>query len=108
VLSPSFEELEVILDDPYWYHWCTCNPPEGAGSNATIVDTESIDGARSLRVEPKGDVSWYFSVEYISFPLKVGTDFTTTFWAKAEELRPFASWMKQRIAPLAGAGQPFS
>ncbi len=94
VLNSSFEEDEVILDDPFWYQWCTWNPSQGAGSNATIVKTESIDGKRSLRVEPKGAENWYFIVEYISFPLKVGTPYTVTFWAKAEAPRPLAAWMK--------------
>jgi len=94
VQNPSFEEDEVILNDPWWFQWCTWNTPEGAGSNATIVDTESIDGARSLMVEPIGDVSWYFVVAYISLPLTVGADYTATFWAKAEAERPFSAWMR--------------
>ena len=94
VQNPSFEEDEVILDDPDWAQWCTWNAAEGAGSNATIVDTDAIDGARSLRIEPKGIENWHFIVAYISFPLNIGTDSTTTFWAKAEADRPLAAQMK--------------
>jgi len=94
IQNPSFEADEVILNDPWWFQWCTWNTPEGAGSNATIVDTESIDGARSLMVEPIGDVDWYFVVAYISLPLKVGTNYTASFWAKAEAPRPFSAWMR--------------
>jgi len=94
VLNPSFEEDEVILDDPDWYQWCTWNDPAGAGSNATIVDTEFIDGTRSLRVEPIGTTDWYFIVANISFPLKVGTQYTISFWAKAEAPRPLATTIK--------------
>ncbi|MFZ2148511.1 MAG: carbohydrate binding domain-containing protein, partial [Sedimentisphaerales bacterium] len=93
-LNPSFEEDEVILDDPDWYQWCTWNPEEVTGSNATIVDTESIDGTRSLRVDPIGVENWHFVVANISFPLKVGIDFTATFWAKAEAPRPLGAQMK--------------
>ncbi len=39
--NPSFEEDELILDDPDWSTWTTWNPAEGAGSNAVIVDTEA-------------------------------------------------------------------
>ncbi len=94
VLNPSFEEDEVILDDPDWEKWCTWNPAEGAGSNATIVDTESIDGARSLRIEPKGDANWYFILLQDYIPLEVGTQFTASFWAKAEAPRSLGAQFK--------------
>ena len=42
--NPSFEDDEVILDDPEWLSWATWNPAEGAGSNAQIDDTEAVDG----------------------------------------------------------------
>ncbi|MHC4207532.1 MAG: carbohydrate binding domain-containing protein, partial [Planctomycetota bacterium] len=87
--NPSFEEDEAILDDPDWFQWVTWNPAEGAGSNATVVDTEAADGARSLFVEPVGPANWHFIVLYMPIPTEVGTSYTTTFWAKAEEPRPF-------------------
>jgi len=93
-LNPSFEEDEVILDDSDWEMWCTWNPEDVTGSNVTIVNTEFVDGARSLRVEPIGAENWHFVVANISFPLKLGTDFTATFWAKAEEPRPFGAQFK--------------
>ncbi len=93
-LNPSFEEDEVVLDDPTWTAWCTWNPAEGAGSNAAIVDTEAVDGARSLRVEPIGVENWHFIVANISFPLELGADFTITFWAKAEATRPLTASFK--------------
>ena len=94
VLNPSFEEDDLVLDDPDWYKWCTWNAAEGAGSNATIVDTDAIHGTKSLRVEPIGVENWHFIVANISFPLNAGADYTTTFWAKAEADRPFAASMK--------------
>ncbi|MFB0553217.1 MAG: carbohydrate binding domain-containing protein [Phycisphaerae bacterium] len=93
-LNPSFEEDEVILNDQDWYQWCTWNPEDVTGSNVTIVDTEFIDGTRSLRVDPIGVENWHFVVANISFPLKLGTDFTATFWAKAEEPRPLGAQFK--------------
>ncbi|MFC1637321.1 LamG-like jellyroll fold domain-containing protein [Planctomycetota bacterium] len=94
VLNPSFEEDDVVLDDPDWYKWCTWNDVAGAGSNATIVDTDAIHGTKSLRIEPIGIENWHFIVANISFPLNSGMDYTTTFWAKAEADRPFAASMK--------------
>ncbi len=94
VLNPSFEEDEAILDDPAWEKWCTWNPAEGAGSNATVVDTESIDGTRSLRVEPKGVENWHFIVLNLPIPLEVGKNYTASFWAKAEAARPLGAQMK--------------
>ena len=92
-LNPSFEEDEVILDDPDWYSWATWNPAEGAGSNATIVDTEAVDGARSLLIEPIGPENWHFIVVGMPIPTEVGTSYTTSFWAKAVEARPLgAQW----------------
>ncbi|HUU17307.1 MAG TPA: carbohydrate binding domain-containing protein [Sedimentisphaerales bacterium] len=93
-LNPSFEEDEVILDDPDWEQWCTWNPDEGAGSSVTVVDTEFIDGTRSLRVDPKGPENWHFIVVYISFPADLNKNYTASFWAKAEEPRPLTVQMK--------------
>ena len=94
VLNPSFEEDEVILDDPDWEQWCTWNPDEGAGSSVTVVNTESIDGSRSLRVDPIGPENWHFIVVYISFPADLDKNYTASFWAKAEEPRPLTVQMK--------------
>jgi hypothetical protein len=92
-LNPSFEEDEVILDDPDWYSWCTWNPAEGAGSNATIVDTDAVDGTRSLLIEPIGPENWHFIVVSMPIPTEVGTSYTASFWAKAAEARPLgAQW----------------
>jgi hypothetical protein len=86
--NPSFEEDEAILDDPDWSQWVTWNPAEGAGSNATIVDTDAADGARSLYIEPIGVENWHFIVLYMPIPTEVGASYTTTFWARAAEPRP--------------------
>jgi len=93
-LNPSFEEDEDILDDPNWYSWGTWNPDEGAGSNAYIVDTDSVDGARSLRIEPVGAENWYFIVISLPIPVDMDKVYTTSFYAKAEAPRPLTVQMK--------------
>ncbi|MHC4371551.1 MAG: LamG-like jellyroll fold domain-containing protein [Planctomycetota bacterium] len=92
--NSSFEEDEDILDDPTWEQWCTWNPAEGAGSNATIVDTEAADGAKSLLVEPVGPENWHFILVNISFQADLSENYTTSFWAKAQEPRPLTVQMK--------------
>ncbi len=92
--NPSFEEDEPILDDPDWVSWCTWNPDQGAGSNTTIVDTEAIDGTRSLRIEPKGTENWHFILVNISFAADLDKNYTANFWAKAEAPRPLTVQMK--------------
>jgi hypothetical protein len=94
LLNPSFEEDELILDDPDWEIWCTWNPDEGAGSSVTVDETEFIDGTRSLRVDPKGPENWHFIVVNISFPADLDKNYTASFWAKAEEPRPLTVQMK--------------
>ena len=94
LLNPSFEEDEAVLDDPDWSQWTTWNPAEGAGSNATIVDTDAVDGVRSLRVEPVGIENWHFIVLQDYIPLTVGTEYTASFWAKAEAGRPLGAQVK--------------
>ena len=94
VLNPSFEEDEAILDDPAWEQWCTWNPAEGAGSKATIVDTEAIHGARSLRVEPKGIENWHFIVLYLPILVDMDKNYDVSFWAKAEAPRPLTVQLK--------------
>jgi hypothetical protein len=93
-LNPSFEEDEPVLDDPDWYSWATWNPAEGAGSNATIVDTDSIDGARSLRIEPVGVENWHFIVLNLPITVEMDKNYTTSFWAKAEAPRPLTVQIK--------------
>jgi len=93
-LNPSFEEDEIILDDPDWYSWATWNPAEGAGSNATIIDTDAVDGARSLKIEPVGPENWHFIVVGMPIPTEVGASYTASFWAKAAEPRPLAAQFK--------------
>jgi hypothetical protein len=94
VLNPSFEEDEAILDDPAWEQWCTWNPAEGAGSKATIVDTEAIHGARSLRIEPKGIENWHFIVLYLPILVDMDKNYDVSFWAKAEAPRPLTVQLK--------------
>jgi len=90
LLNPSFEEDENINAGPQWWTW---NPAEGAGSTATIVDTEFVDGARSLRIVPLGGTSWYFEVIQ-TIPFNVGTTYTYSFWIKAEADRPLSVQFK--------------
>jgi hypothetical protein len=94
LLNPSFEEDEEILDDPNWIQWITWGYESGLDSIVEIDQTTSIDGARSLRIEPTGNVNWYFVVLFEPILLDVGQDYTVSFWAKAEETRPLVAQMK--------------
>jgi hypothetical protein len=94
VLNPGFEEDEAVLDDPEWISWATWNPTEGAGSNAAIVDTESIDGARSLRIEPVGIENWHFIVLNLPIMVDMAKNYNVSFWAKAEAPRPLTVQLK--------------
>jgi hypothetical protein len=102
--NSSFEEDEPVLDDPDWVQWCTWNPTEGAGSNATIVDTDSTDGARSLLVEPIGPENWHFILVNISFQADLSESYTTSFWAKAAEPRTLTVQMKASDNSVAAWG----
>jgi hypothetical protein len=93
-LNSSFEEDEAVLDDPDWYSWGTWNPAEGAGSNATIIDTDAVDGARSLRIEPVGVENWHFIVLNLPITVEMDKNYTASFWAKAEAPRPLTVQMK--------------
>ena len=92
--NPSFEEDELVLDDADWSTWTTWNPAEGAGSNAEIVDTEAIDGTKSLQIDPVGNTNWFFIPLQDQIPLVVGTTYTVSFWAKAVEDRPYFAKLK--------------
>jgi len=93
-LNPSFEEDEVILDDPAWEKWATWGWEDGVNSIIELDNTEFIDGIRSLRVEPKGAENWYFIVLNLPMDVNVGGTYTISFWAKAKEARPFGAKMK--------------
>ncbi len=94
VQNPSFEEDEVILDDPDWQQWATWGDQTGLASTVEIDENESIDGARSLRILPKGDTNWYFIVLYLPMPFTVGKNHTASFWVKAEAPRPVTAKFK--------------
>jgi hypothetical protein len=92
--NPSFEEDEVILNDSAYEHWWTWGWEDGLTSTVEIDETEFVDGKLSLKVYPIGDTNWYFIVAVSPIPLEVGTNYTASFWAKAEEPRPLGSKMK--------------
>jgi hypothetical protein len=94
VLNPSFEEDEEILDDPNWVQWCTWGYESGLDSTVEIDEATYVDGTRSLRVEPTGGVNWYFIVLYTPLPFEVGTKYTASVWAMAEEEPPFGMKFK--------------
>jgi len=94
VLNPSFEEDEVILDDPDYEHWWTWGYESGLNSTVEIDEARYVDGTRSLRVDPIGSVIWYFIVAYSPIPCEVGTNYTASVWAIAEEPRPFVMKFK--------------
>ncbi len=88
-VNPSFEEDEVIFDDPDYEGWWTWGYDTGLDSIAEIDESTYIDGSRSLRVDPTGGTNWYFIVAYSPIPCEVGTEYTASIWVKAEEERPF-------------------
>jgi dipeptidyl aminopeptidase/acylaminoacyl peptidase len=94
VQNPSFEEHEIILDDEFWYKWCTWGEGTGVDSTVKYDTSECIDGVRSLRIDPKGVTNKDFIVLYCTIPLKVGTTYTTSFWTKAQAPRSLAVKMK--------------
>jgi Tol biopolymer transport system component len=94
VQNPSFEEHELILDDVFWYKWSTWGEDVGLDSTVAYDTSERIDGVRSLRIDPKGTTNKNFIVLYCTIPLKVGTEYTTSFWTKAQAPRPLAVIMK--------------
>ena len=94
VKNPSFEQDEVILNDPAWDQWCTWGYDVGVNSTVEFDTSTSIDGARSLRVDPQGATNWYFMVIYSPMTQKVGTKYTASFWAKGQAPRPITADMK--------------
>jgi len=91
VQNPSFEEDEIILDDPAYDQWWTWGEDTGVNSTVWFDKNECIDGVRSLRVDPKGTANWHFVVLYGPIPQKVGTKYTASFWAKAQAPRPLSA-----------------
>ena len=94
VINGSFEEDEVILADEDYMHWWTWGWEEGLNSTIEIDEATYIDGTRCLKVNPIGSTNWYFIVANSPIPLEVGTNYTASFWAKAEEPRPLGAKMK--------------
>ncbi len=104
VLNYSFEVDEVIQDDAAYQGWWTWNSAEGAGGLATVDDTDAIDGARSVRVDPKGTLDWHFIMAYSTFTVDLSKDYTVSFWARAEEPRPVTVAMKAADNSVAAWG----
>jgi hypothetical protein len=92
--NPSFEEDEVILDDPTWTSWATWGWENGTNSTVALDNTEFIDGTRSLRIMPIGPDNWHFILLHMNISMQVDTEYTASFWAKAEAPRPLAAQFK--------------
>jgi len=92
--NPSFEEDEVILDDPAWEQWATWGYEDGLSSTVEFDETEFVDGKRSLKVIPTGSTNWYFIVLNLPILVDVSKDYTISFWAKAQEPRPLTVQLK--------------
>lgn len=93
-LNPSFEEDEVILDDPDWFQWATWGDADGLRSTVEIDRTEFIDGARSLKINPKGVENWHFIVLNLPMDVNLGGTYTASLWAKSTESRPLGVQFK--------------
>jgi hypothetical protein len=92
--NSSFEEDEVILNDSAYEQWWTWGWEVGLTSTVEIDEADFVDGKRSLKVNPLGDTNWWFIVAVSPIPAEVGTNYTASFWAKAEEPRPLAARFK--------------
>jgi len=92
--NPSFEEDEVILNDPANEKWWTWGWEAGLQGTCEVVETECVDGLKSLRIVPKGGTSWYFIVANSPIPMEVGKRYTASFWIKADAPRPVSAKMK--------------
>ncbi len=93
-INPSFEEDEIILNDSAYVHWWTWGWEDGLTSTVEIDETEFIDGTRSLKVNPIGSTNWWFIVANSPMPVEVDTNYTASFWVKAEEPRPLGARFK--------------
>ncbi|MCP4255914.1 MAG: hypothetical protein GY774_00130 [Planctomycetes bacterium] len=103
-LNHSFEEDEVILDDPAWEQWATWGAEGGLNSTVEIDEIEFIDGERSLRVIPTGNTNWHFIVLNLPVFVDINKDYTVSFWAKAEEPRPLTLQIKATDNSIAAWG----
>jgi hypothetical protein len=103
-LNPSFEEDELILDDPAWEQWATWGAEGGLNSTVEIDETEFVDGERSLKVIPTGNTNWHFIVLNLPITVDVDKDYTVSFWAKAEEPRPLTVQIKAEDNSIAAWG----
>ncbi len=93
--NPSFEETDGVLPNVWGTPgWTTWNSAEGNGGVVDFDDVDFIDGSRSLKVEPKGTAGWHFQVIQVQLRLEVGTEYTASIWAKAEEPRAFTMQFK--------------
>ena len=95
VLNPSFEDEDDIVDSNWIENgWCFWGQANGLNSVIEMDEDEFIDGTRSLRVEPKGAITWEFMPIYYPIAMDVGDPYTYSFWAKAAEKRDIVVVMK--------------
>jgi hypothetical protein len=88
VSNPSFEDGF----EPAWWTW---GWEAGLASTYEIDPSMAIDGANSIRVDPVGGgENWYFMIINSPIALEVGTTYTYSFWAKAEEPRTIGAKLK--------------
>ena len=68
----NFEVIEPVPGSS-WNIW---TPAEGAGSSATMVASDSVDGIGSLRLNPKGSARWHFYVVQNNIPMELEKTYT--------------------------------
>ncbi len=88
VSNPSFE-------DGFGPAWWTWGWEAGLASTYEIDPSTSVDGTNSIRVDPVGGgEDWFFMIINSPITLEVGTTYTYSFWAKAEEPRTIGAKLK--------------
>jgi hypothetical protein len=91
--------FESMSDLDQWDLWAYTD--EGYSATLTLDSTTAAIGSASAKIDvtQTGGVGWRVSYSFEPFSVISGTEYTLSFWAKADSERPIAAWVQQTEDP---------
>ena len=94
-------DFETPQDLAAWDLWA--DDTEGYTATLALDTTTAAEGSASARVEvtQSAGTDWQVSLSFAPVEVISGTEYTLTFWAKADRERTITAWAQQGVDPWA-------
>ena len=95
----SGNDFEAQSDLDQWDFWA--DGSAGYTGSVVLDHTTAGNGATSARIDvtQAQGTNWQVAFSFAPFEVISGTEYTLSFWAKADQLRPISTWAQQPVDP---------